>query len=87
MTMVMLHLRVDLLESFMIRIYNELLWKEIMAPIVQSLNHNIEFFVIDRIFLLCFIQFFIEKCNGMSFLIEHASNSHIRCITSYFKYF
>jgi len=63
MSRVQLLLRVDILQSLMIREENELMQQKVMSPIAKCLNHRIEFLIIGGVSLSDFIQHLTKVSN------------------------
>ena len=78
-------LTIQILQSFMMRMQQKLIWKEIVTPMIQSTNSSIKFLIIGRILPKTLIQLLTKESNRLTFLAEHSTNSHSRRITINFK--
>jgi len=64
------------ISKLMVSIQNKLPLDQIMFPMLQTLDNNIDFQLISSPFLLSFIQFLIDGLNGPLFLWQYRPYSH-----------
>lgn len=72
----------NILQRRIIKKQNKFIIEQIVSPMLQCLDDNIELLIVRRVFLLAFIQFFTEISNWFVFLAEYGPNGYTNGFTT-----
>ena len=82
-----LPLRVQILQGLMVREEYKLLIKQVMSPVLESLNDGVELTVVSGVSKPHVIQLLAEVLDGVAFLYKDTSDTDTQSITSNLEYF
>ena len=79
-------LQVEVLQGFIVREEHKLLGQEVMAPVSQCLNDDLELIIVGGVLKPNVIQLLVEELNEVAIIAKDTPNADARGITGDFKH-